>query len=195
MYENEIVGVERTSAGSLETLYFLPVLRSISNEIAIQQTLASPGKYYFTTEDGEKQHIYARCFLRTASDDTEENNLRALPITSLEPVSGAEAFEAYGSREGFEVTHIRIRTAGPEPWNSWVSHLCNDAFNLQIPTAEAENRIIHFGSRYFLTHEGIAYDLEIEQYLHTQPDESTVNNMDSIPDMIEYLRLRITNDD
>lgn len=186
-YENEIVGVKRNESGRIERLYFTPILRSISRDEAIQNTLGRGGRYFFTTPEGEKVPLYARRFLKTPQDDIPENNLRALPITTLALATGRRAREFYGPLEGFQVTHVRIRSAGPEPWNTWISHLCNDALNFQIPTPEAENRILRSGSRYFLIYDGREFPLEIHQYLHTAPDGSPSNNLDSIPLIQNYL--------
>lgn len=191
MYENEIVGVSRNDTGRIERLYFTPILRSLHRDEAIINTLSTQGRYYFYTPSGEKVNIYARRFLKTTPDDNPDNNLRSLPMTSLELIRGREAFEFYGSISGFEVTHIRVRSSGPEPWNSWVSHLCNDSLNVQIPTAEAENRILNLGARYYIIFDGVEYDLEVNQYLHTTPDSSIDNNLDSIESITQYIESQI----
>lgn len=179
---SEVVAVSRAPTGRVTRLHFAPILRSVDADTVIEQLLAgSRARYFYYTASGERQDIYARRFLATAPDDVTGNNLRALPPTTLSRPRLRDARAHYGPIEGFSVTHIRVRTSGPEPWSRWVSHLCNDEMRWQIPTAVAESRIMHEGARYFLVHDGREFDLGIVQYLYSAPDETESNNLASLP--------------
>lgn len=181
----EVVAVSRARSGGISRLYFRPIVRSVDETTAIRRTLGSQGYYYFETIEGRHQPIYARRFLSTTPDDVEENNLRALPPTRLPLLPWREMRSVSGPAGGFQVTHIRLRTSGPEPWNTWVSHLCNDSLEFQIATQEAENAILAGTKRFFLVHDGEEVELRVVEYLHTAPNETAADNLSSLPVITE----------
>ena len=182
----EVVALSRAPGGRISRLHFQSIRRWLDADRAIEETLARRvSQLYYRAPDGERKYIHARRFLATAPNDDPGDNLRALPATRLPLLPYSEMTGRFGPDTGFIVTHIRLRSTGPEPWNTWVSHLCNDAERLQIPTAEAEHRILRNGARYALIHDGEEVPLRVVQYLHSAPDDDPDDNLSSLPTIEE----------
>lgn len=177
----EVVAVSRAETGRITRLHFAAIRPWVAASVAIGQSLGGPATYHYRTAEGERQYIHARRFLATAPDDTAGNNLRALPATRLPVLGHWESLRQQGPAEGFQVTHIRLRSSGPEPWSTWVSHLCNDEMGWQIANGAAEQRVVEGTAGYFIVHEGRRFDLRIVEYLFSAPDETTANNLSSLP--------------
>jgi hypothetical protein len=186
----EVVAVSRDE-GRISRLHLarpdfeLAVPSSIETSEVIRRARWPGGftNYWVRSPDGGRTRVWARRILTTEPDDTTENNLRSLPETTLAQLEGQAARSAYGPEEGFQVTHIRLMTTGDQPWETWVSHLCNDELRRQIPTSEAERRIQHGGARYFIQVGTETTDLRVVEYLYTQPNETTEDNLSSLPEL------------
>jgi pimeloyl-ACP methyl ester carboxylesterase len=187
---NEIVAVTRED-GRIVRLHFAPpdfevaAPRSVQSSEVIRRARWPGGftPYWVRAPDQSRTRVYARRILTTTPDERTDNNLRALPETSLPELEGWQSFAAYGPITGFPVTHIRLRTTGELPWETWVSHLCNDAMRVQIPTAEAELRILGGGARYFIETGGETTDLRVVEYLYSAPNATTEDNLSSLPEV------------
>lgn len=82
-----------------------------------------------------------------------------------------------------QVTHIRVAGPGRAPWESWVTHLCNDELGIQVPIHTAELNIEFGHKRYFIRVDGAETDLHLVEYLTTYPNARTEDNLSSLPDI------------
>ena len=185
----EVVAATRED-GRTTLLHFAPpefvvsVPSSVEASEVIRRALFPGGftPYWIRSPDGSRNRIWARRILTTAPDGTTRNNLRELPETTRGELQGWNAVLRYGPQEGFQVTHIRLRSWGPNPWQTYVSHLIDDEHGYQIPTSVAERRIMRDGARYYIRVDGEDTDLRVVEYLHTQPNETEEDNLGSLPD-------------
>ncbi|MEX2964401.1 alpha/beta fold hydrolase [Microbulbifer sp. TYP-18] len=175
----EILSASRED-GRITAFHFAPLWKPKSYEQVLNHALARGGvtPYVIVDELGNRTRVLARRYLATQADDNPDNNLRALPPTSLVEPEGT----ARGRDGGFPVTHIRIRESSDSPAGSWVSHLCNDALNLQVSNYHAEEEVVAGRARYYILADGTEVDLHIVEYLTTNPDGIQENNLSELPD-------------
>lgn len=172
----EVIAVHRED-GRIVALEFGGIWRPVPVEEAASAGGTTP---YFIVDPvtGERTPIISRRYLTTRPDDSIDNNLRALPITTL-PVP---EHEVRGPVGGFEVTHVRVTSSGPAPWSSWISHFCNDSLGHQVSAHLAEQAVADGEARYFIRTDAGDNDLLLAQYLTTAPDDHLENNLSMLPD-------------
>ncbi|WP_299215694.1 DUF3892 domain-containing protein [uncultured Aquimarina sp.] len=183
-YAHTVTAVRR-EGGRITELYFGPMFKTVSAADALEDIKYNRVRYYVAGADGARTSIYVKRYLTTLPDETTDNNLRSLPESTLPAPPPGESVGTAGLGNSFQVTHIRIRGSRRTPWESWVSHLCNDALGIQMPIQRAEFDIEHGHRRYYIrTAEGET-DLQLVEYMTTYPNYDTEDNLSSLPEIEE----------
>ncbi|MGD8862807.1 MAG: alpha/beta fold hydrolase [Myxococcales bacterium] len=176
---SRVISVVRRD-GAIAALGFGHMWAPLPVRAAIREIERERAQFFVVDRHGNRAMVIPRRHLTTAPDERIDNNLRELPESSLPQQDDPDR----GPVEGFDVTHIRIvHGREGQPWTSWVTHLCNDAQGYQIETRRAENRT-EFGAVYRVHVGDDTRELRLVEFLTTTPDDSTENNLSSLPDLL-----------
>ncbi|MHA7059667.1 alpha/beta fold hydrolase [Aquimarina sp. M1] len=181
-YADTVTAVRR-ERGSITELYFGPMFKTVSIADALEDIKYNRVRYYVASADGTKNSIYIKRYLTTAADDTTDNNLRSLPESTLPSPPPEGSLGMGGLGDSFQVTHIRIRGSRRTPWESWVSYVCNDELEIQIPIQMAEFDIEQGSRRYYIHTTDGDNELRLVEYLTTYPNDDTEDNLSSLPEI------------
>lgn len=149
----------------------------ITVESAMAEITTGRVNYMVSSPDGGEQFIIVREYLMTDADSITTNNLRSLPDAFLRllPRPATDLIER-------RVTHIQVRTSGPNPWKSWVSFLGNLNEGWAVSISEAQLHVQNDTFIYYiLNDDGTKNILKYRKYLLSDPNEFLEDNLDQLP--------------
>ncbi len=149
----------------------------VTVEVAMAEITTGRINYKVTSPDDSEEFIIIREYLTTDPDGTATNNLRSLPEV---PLSGLP--RPTDSLTDRNVTHIQVRTSGPNPWQSWISFLGNVDEGWAVHITEAQLHVLNGTFNYFvLNGDGTRNELLYRKYLISNPNEFVEDNLDELP--------------